>query len=94
MWDVLSIALAFFAGLALGTAYFRALGANVALYVTGEATGRALALHGLRLVGAGVVFFAAAQFGAGPLLGVLAGFVVARLLLVRARRTSVGEDEV
>ena len=74
------------AGFACGFAFFRALAANVALYVSGRAKGRAIAVHVLRLAGVGAAFFAAAQFGAAPLLAALVGFLIARAVTTRKKK--------
>lgn len=70
-------------GLAAGLAYFRALNANVRLYVEGGGTWRAALVHGLRFAAAAALFWLAAQWGAGALLAALGGFLGGRFLTLR-----------
>jgi hypothetical protein len=73
-------------GAVLGFVYFRALRLNVQLYVNGGALWLPLALHVGRIAAAVLVFGLLTPFGAGALLGALAGFMAARLVLVRPER--------
>ena len=79
------------AGLALGTLFFRGLAATARLYVLGGVR-RAMPLYLMRLTGATAGFTIAAVWGgAAPLLAMLAGFQLARSLVVRReRRTQDG----
>jgi F1F0 ATPase subunit 2 len=70
------------AGLALGAASFASLRLNTDLYV-GGGLWRPIALHLLRLAVVTAVLVFAALKGAGPLLAVAAGLVIARPLVVR-----------
>ena len=74
-------------GAALGFAYFHALRLNARLYVTGGPLWRPVVLHLVRIVGVVLSFVLIAPFGAGALLGALAGFVAARLIVVRPERS-------
>ncbi|HEY0837282.1 MAG TPA: ATP synthase subunit I [Azospirillum sp.] len=74
------------AGAALGTVFFRGLAATARLYLDGDLK-RALPLHLARFGGAGAAFTLAAWLGgAAALLGMLAGFQAARMVLVRPER--------
>lgn len=75
-------------GFAGGAAFFTALHVNVGLYLKAGAVGRAVGLHLARLTGAAALFTAAALQGFWPLIATLAGFVLARVLMMRivARR--------
>jgi F1F0 ATPase subunit 2 len=66
------------AGLVLGVAHFLGLYANSRLYVQRGATGKAIALHALRIALTSVGLVAIAQFGAAPLLAAFVGFLIAR----------------
>lgn len=79
------------AGLALGILFFRGLAATARLYVVGGVR-RAMPLYLLRLAGATAGFTMAAVWGgAAPLLAMLAGFQLARSVVVRReRRTQEG----
>jgi F1F0 ATPase subunit 2 len=70
-------------GAAVGTLYFRALRLNARLYLAGTGIWRPIALHLLRLLGAVAGFVAIAPSGGGALLSALAGFLLARALVVR-----------
>jgi hypothetical protein len=73
-------------GFALGAAHFRALRLNVGLYLGRAPLWRGLALHAARLAIAAAAFWAAArEGGALALLALLAGFLLARLLVVPRR---------
>ncbi len=79
------------AGLALGTLFFRGLAATARLYVTGGIR-RAVPLYLLRLAGATAAFTLAALWGgAEVLLAMLAGFQIARMLVVRRERRAEAE---
>ena len=73
-------------GAALGFAYFRALRLNARLYVAGGPLWRPVALHLVRIVGVVSTFVLISLHGAGALLGALAGFLAARLIVVRPER--------
>lgn len=71
------------AGLLLGLAFFRGLAAATRHMVHGDIR-RALPLHALRLGGAVLAFTMTAIYaGAAALLGLLAGFQLARTVMVR-----------
>ena len=74
-------------GALLGAGYFAALRRNVERYVTGRSLGPAVALHLGRLLLAGLAFALIAQAGAAALLGALVGFILARLIAVRPRKS-------
>jgi F1F0 ATPase subunit 2 len=69
-------------GLLLGLLHFRGLERNADLYARGR-TGKGLALQLLRMAVTACALVAAALQGAWPLLATSAGFLLARLLLVR-----------
>ncbi|BAI75370.1 hypothetical protein AZL_c00770 (plasmid) [Azospirillum sp. B510] len=79
------------AGLAFGALFFRGLAATARLYVAGGVR-RAMPLYLLRLFGATAAFTMAAIWGgAAVLLAMLAGFQLARSVVVRReRRARVG----
>lgn len=81
----LSIIVAAIAGFSFGVAFFCALSANAVWYLEGGHAGRAVMLHMARLTGAGALFFVSAQFGAGPLLAALVGFLIARAVMIRKK---------
>lgn len=71
-------------GFLLGLVHFRSLRWNTSLYLADSAS-RAIALHAVRMAATGGCFLAIAAWqGAWPLLATAAGFLLARLLLVRA----------
>lgn len=71
------------AGAGLGWVFFRGLAAGLRLTLAGGA-GRAVPLHLLRIGGAAAGFTLAAVLGgAAGLLGMLAGFQVAKAVVVR-----------
>jgi F1F0 ATPase subunit 2 len=74
-------------GALLGAGYFAALRLNVDRYISSRSLAPALALHLGRLLLVGIVFALIAQIGAVPLLGALAGFLLARSLAIRRART-------
>jgi F1F0 ATPase subunit 2 len=74
-------------GAALGFAYFSALRLNARLYLAEGPLWRPVVLHLLRIVGVVSAFVLIAPYGAGALLGALAGFVVMRFVLVRPERS-------
>lgn len=74
------------AGLALGVLFFRGLAATARLYALGGVR-RAVPLYLLRLAGATAGFTLAALWGgAEALLAMLAGFQLARSIVVRRER--------
>jgi F1F0 ATPase subunit 2 len=73
----------FLVGIGSGAAYFAALRRNVRLYVGGGSTSTALALHLLRLLSAGAIFYLLARIGPGVLFGALGGFILMRSIAVR-----------
>lgn len=82
MLYALNLALYGLAGLALGAASLTALRFNTALYLSGRLWG-SLGLHTARLViVAGLLVWAARQ-GAGPLVAIAAGLVLARPIAIR-----------
>ncbi|CAO3431626.1 N-ATPase subunit AtpR [Azospirillum endophyticum] len=79
------------AGLALGALFFRGLAATARLYAVGGVR-RAMPLYLLRLAGATAGFtIAAAWGGAEVLLAMLAGFQMARAVMVRHERRAQEE---
>ena len=79
------------AGLALGVLFFRGLAATARLYVTGGVR-RAVPLYLLRLAAATAGFTIAALWGgAEALLAMLAGFQLARSLVVRREKRAEAE---
>ncbi|WP_345773831.1 ATP synthase subunit I [Azospirillum endophyticum] len=74
------------AGLTLGALFFRGLAATARLYAVGGVR-RAVPLYLLRLAGATAGFtFAAIWGGAEVLLAMLAGFQLARTVVIRRER--------
>lgn len=69
----------------VGAAYFAALWLNVEQYLLARSLGVAVALYVGRQLLAGTAFALIAPSGATPLLGALAGFVLARAVAVRCR---------
>ncbi|AWU96277.1 ATP synthase subunit I [Azospirillum ramasamyi] len=89
--ELLPILAGALAGLALGLLFFRGLAATSRLYVAGGVR-RALPLHLLRLAAAAAGFTAAALWGgAAALLAMLAGFQLARGLVVRREKRAGAE---
>ncbi len=79
------------AGLALGVLFFRGLAATARLYVTGGVR-RAVPLYLLRLAAAAAGFTIATLWGgAEALLAMLAGFQLARSLVVRREKRAEAE---
>jgi hypothetical protein len=74
------------AGLVFGLGYFAALRRTVSLYEAGQGVGGAVALTLLRVAAAAVFLMLAARLGALPLLTGFLGFLLARLLALRAAR--------
>jgi F1F0 ATPase subunit 2 len=74
-------------GAALGFAYFNALRLNARLYLAEGPLWQPVVLHLLRIVGVVSAFVLIAPYGAGALLGALAGFVAMRFVLVRPERS-------
>jgi F1F0 ATPase subunit 2 len=73
-------------GAVLGVAFFGALAWNVRLYCGNSGTRLAPLIHAMRLLGMAAGFAGIAELGAGPLLSALAGFQLARVFAVRAKR--------
>jgi F1F0 ATPase subunit 2 len=78
-------ALAFYplAGVALGGLYFVLVHRTARLHAAAGSAWRIIALYAVRFVLAITVFWAIAQQGAMPLLLTLAGFIVARMVVMR-----------
>lgn len=74
------------AGVVFGYVFFRTLAMNANMYLQGGRVGVALTLHGLRIAGAVALFWTAAQYGAGPLLAALLGFLVARAMFTSEKK--------
>ena len=74
---------AFLGGILLGYAFFVTLRLNVTLYTSGRA-GRAIILHVLRTVFSVAAFIGFAALGAIPLVTSLAGFLLARHIVIRS----------
>lgn len=70
-------------GFAAGLAHFATLRKVTALYLTGGAPGRALALQLARLVLLTALLAGLALLGAGPLLAGALGVVLARAVILR-----------
>jgi hypothetical protein len=83
-WPVMGLAA--LAGFALGWGYFHALHRTIDLVVHGERWRSPLLLTIARIGSAVLVFGGAAQFGAGALLASLAGFLLARFVMLRSLR--------
>lgn len=81
VWGELALFLA--AGAALGMAYMAVLARSVAALVEDGGTGAAVLLTVTRIAVAVAAFWAAALAGAGPLLTMLAGFLLARSAVLR-----------
>lgn len=71
------------AGIALGALYFILVHRTARLHAAAGPAGRIAALYAIRLILAVAVFWAIAQQGAMPLLLTLAGFIVARMIVLR-----------
>lgn len=69
--------LALTAGIALGEIYFAALRRGISHWLAGR-QGPTLALAAGRAAGIGGALWVAAQFGAPPVLAMLAGFLIGR----------------
>jgi len=78
-------------GIALGSAYFVALRKNVSLYLSPGRRGAAIGLHLARLIAICGALVGAARFGAGVLLAVTTGILIARFAVVR-RPVRIGEE--
>lgn len=74
------------AGGLFGFVYFRVLERTAVLFGAGKGWRMPVALTVARLGAALVLFAGAAQFGAGALLAAFAGFIVARMIVLRSRR--------
>jgi len=74
------------AGLILGVAYFGSLRRSVRLSIEQHAWWRYMVAALTRIVAAALFFTLAVRWGAAALLAAFAGFLVARLLAVRAAR--------
>jgi len=70
-------------GFALGVFYFLTMRRTVRLHTEHAAAGLIVAHYAVRIVAAVLVFLFAARAGALPLLVAFAGFVVARLAVLR-----------
>lgn len=73
-------------GLAVGWAYFRALRRTVELFAAGRDWRAAAALGFVRIAGAVVVLALMARLGAIALLSGFVGFLLARMIVLRATR--------
>jgi len=80
---LMALALYPMAGAALGTFYFILVHRTARLHAAAGPATRIAALYALRLALAVVVFWAIAQQGALPLLLTLAGFILARMIVMR-----------
>jgi F1F0 ATPase subunit 2 len=79
------------AGAALGLAYFAALWLTVRRLARGDwGVGAMAASLAARITLVGVAFYGLSQFGAGAALAALAGFLLARELLIRSLRCGAG----
>lgn len=83
--EVLRASIAFAAGVALGLAYFATLARTLDLFVSGAPVA-AIVLQAGRFLLAAAVMYAAAQFGALPLLSCVLGFLVGRHCVLRRVR--------
>ncbi len=83
---LLTLPVAFAAGLGVGFAYFRALRATADLIVSGSRPLLGLALTLGRLACLGAVFYVAVQGGGLALLSALAGVLCAKALTLRTVR--------
>ncbi|MEG6508971.1 ATP synthase subunit I [Methyloligella sp. 2.7D] len=74
----LALHIALFAaiGMALGAGFFALLHKEVGQFADGTPSGKLVALHLVRLVGAAGLFWIIAQYGAAALLASLAGFTL------------------
>lgn len=79
----LALALAFVLGIALGVAYFTALRWNVQLYLIAGRRGAGIALHVARLAAVVAALWLASRAGAGPLLAMAGGLLIARPIVTR-----------
>lgn len=75
------------AGLALGAMHFAALRWTVAAYLRGRRT--AIAWYVARLAGSAAILFVLVRAGGPLVLATLAGFVVARAVVVRRAQTLI-----
>ena len=73
-------------GVVLGWAYFRALRAAVERHVGGARAGTLALLTAGRLAGVAIVLVVLARLGAAALLAGFGGFLLARVLALRATR--------
>lgn len=86
-FPVVHIVLGFAFGFALGLVHFASLRQITALWLSGRAPRRALALHVVRLAALGIGLFGLALIGAAPLLAGTLGVMASReIVLYRARR--------
>jgi F1F0 ATPase subunit 2 len=76
----------FVIGAVLGAIHLTALRWTVSAYVTGGLRARIVALHAVRLLLVGFVFFLLARWGRTLVLAALAGFTLVRLLVARRVR--------
>lgn len=79
-------AIAFAIGLALGAAYFTALRWNVRLYLESGRRRAGIALHLARLAAVTAALWLASCAGAGPLLALALGLLVARPFVTHRAR--------
>jgi hypothetical protein len=77
-----------FTGLLLGLIYFATLKRSVNLFVGGKGWFGPLALTLGRIGAAAAFLFVAAKLGAAPLLAAFIGFLIARVLALRAEKRS------
>ena len=80
------------AGLALGAVHFAVLQWTVTAYLRGRR--RAIAWYVARLAGSAAILFVLVRAGGPLVLATLAGFVIARAVVVRRARTrmAIAED--
>jgi F1F0 ATPase subunit 2 len=81
--DPMALALYPLAGVALGALYFILVHRTARLHAAAGPAWRIIALYTVRFVLAIAAFWLIAQQGALPLLLTLAGFIVARMVVVR-----------
>jgi F1F0 ATPase subunit 2 len=89
---ILSALLGLLAGAALGALFFRSLAVTVDRCLDGGVR-RVLPLYALRVAGAVAAFTLAALAGAAALLGMLAGFHAARVVIVRREKAKNPSQE-
>jgi len=79
-------------GFIFGWLFFRTLAENARMYLEGGRMGRALILHAVRIAVAVALFYTAAQYGAGPLLAALLGFLGARAMCINEKKQPAGKE--